>query len=175
MEFSCTLQLSRGYVGQGRMPKVFEDSVDGFVQSWKKFCTRVRLFPKVEGSPLLECGIGDSILHMLERTGPYCSVSGEAEVIINATGVISAWESTGSTRFEVKAISELHGTGKILAIANETLVIDIGFPLVFGAQNGVPEGVVIGSYVSVETFPPIHGFVVSVVREAELVDEDELV
>ncbi|MCH2667898.1 MAG: hypothetical protein MKZ59_08020 [Deinococcales bacterium] len=157
------------------MRNVFEDSVDGFIQTWKSFSTRVRLFPKVEGSPLLECQVTNSILHLLDRTGPYASTSGEVEVIINATGVIHAWQSTGAREFEVKTISHLKGTGEVLAISNDIMVIDIGFPLVFGPEKGIPNGVAEGSNVSVETFPPIHGFVVSVVRDSEPIDEDQLV
>ena len=171
----CISQQANRHAGQCRIRNVFEDSVDGFIETWKSFSTRVRLFPKVEGSPLLECQVGNSILHLLERTGPYAATSGEVEVIINATGVIHAGQPTGSREFEVKTISHLKGTGKVLAISNDIMVIDIGFPLVFGPKKGVPNGVTEGSNVSVETFPPVHGFVVSVVRDAEPIDEDQLV
>ncbi len=117
------------------MRNVVEDSVDGFIQTWKSFSTRVRLFPKVEGSPLLECQVTNSILHLLDRTGPYASTSGEVEVIINATGVIHAWQSTGAREFEVKTISHLKGTGEVLAISNYIMVVDIGLPLVFGFRR----------------------------------------
>ncbi len=67
------------------MPETpFEDSIESFISQWKPYAASVTLFSRTEGNPLLECGAAGKIFHVLERTGPYGVVPGNAKVIVNA-------------------------------------------------------------------------------------------
>lgn len=62
---------------------MLEDSVDSFVARWRRYAADVELFPRHEGSPLLECRAGTALLQLFERTGPYLWRPGAARVIIH--------------------------------------------------------------------------------------------
>ncbi|MFO7545037.1 MAG: hypothetical protein R6W77_06035 [Trueperaceae bacterium] len=62
---------------------MIEDSVDAFVTRWRGHAAEVELFPRHEGSPLLECRAGTALLQLFERTGPYLWRPGPGRVIIH--------------------------------------------------------------------------------------------
>ena len=62
---------------------MIEDSVDAFVTRWRGHAADVELFPRHEGSPLLECRAGTALLQLFERTGPYLWRPGPGRVIIH--------------------------------------------------------------------------------------------
>jgi hypothetical protein len=62
---------------------MIEDSVDAFVTRWRGHAAEVELFPRHEGSPLLECRAGAALLQLFERTGPYLWRPGPGRVIIH--------------------------------------------------------------------------------------------
>lgn len=62
---------------------MLEDSVDSFVARWRRYAADVELFPRHEGSPLLECRAGTALVQLFERTGPYLWRPGAARVIIH--------------------------------------------------------------------------------------------
>lgn len=143
------------------MTPVFEDSPEGFVARWRGYSVDAEVFAKTEGNPLIECRIGESVLQLFERTGPYLSKAGEARLIINPTVdrlEPSAFELTPS--LDVGAVSTVAASGTVLEVDGRTAVIDAGVPLVVYSLEPLPEHLVKGVAVRFESHAPVHGFVV---------------
>jgi hypothetical protein len=136
-----------------------EDSVEGFIAQFKPYATTVELLPKVEGSPLLECVAGQQVIHLLERTGPYTSRPGKAQVILNPNTKAIQKAEKAEKGVQVIAVSRLRAQGLVLEHHQDTLIVDAGIPLVVSLLND-SQNVNLGDYVSFESITPIHGFVV---------------
>ncbi len=155
---------------------MFEDSVDAFIQRWHPFVVPVRIFPKVEGSPLFECQAGGVILSLLERTGPYESVAGEARVIINATTLIVEQVEPAPGGLEVLAISQIRALGQVVVRNGNSLVVDVGIPIVLGVHDPLPNTIEEGITIRFDSVPPLHGFVVPFApQRAAPIDEEQLI
>ncbi len=143
------------------MAPVFEDSPEGFVARWRAYSVEAELFAKTEGHPLIECRIGDSVLQLFERTGPYLSKAGEARLIINPT--VDRLEASAfalTPGVEVAAVSAISASGTVLEVDGRTAVVDAGLPLVVYSLDPLPPDLVKGAAVSFESHAPVHGFVV---------------
>ncbi|HEX7004502.1 MAG TPA: hypothetical protein VF168_09990 [Trueperaceae bacterium] len=151
---------------------MFEESPDGFISRWRQHAAAARVFSRTEGLPLLEVEAGGAILQVLERTGPYLAQPGEANVIINPTARTVELHGSGKMSVEVAGIGRMSACGQIIYRDDPFLVVDVGAPVVLGVIEPLPDGAVAGAWVSFESIPPIHGFVVptqkrNVVRSAE--------
>ena len=148
---------------------MIEDSPESFISRWREHATSVELFPRTEGSPLLEARAGQTLLQLFERTGPYLSRPGRAQVIIHPVtesverlpdasseeGVSSevGVEVTGVSRFEVRA--------RVVTVDGHVAVMDAGMPLVVGILNQQGAPLAPGELVRFSTRPPAHAFVLT--------------
>ena len=136
-----------------------EDSIESFIAQFKPYAATVQLLSKLEGSPLLECVAGQKVIHLLERTGPYSSRPGKAQVILNPMTDALYKTDQAEKSFSVTAISRLKAQGLVLERGENVVIIDAGIPLVVSLFNKSSE-VHPGDYVSFESLPPVHGFIV---------------
>ena len=151
---------------------MFEESTDGFISRWRNYATPVRVFSRTEGLPLLELEAGGAIFQVLERTGPYLAPPGKTKAIINPTANSVQVHSGGKKSVDVTGIGQISGCGTILFREDPFLVLDVGAPIVLGVQEPLPEGAVPGAWVSFESIPPIHGFVLREPRSTVLRNAD---
>ena len=139
---------------------MIEESAESFILEFKPYAAPVEVLPRLEGSPMLECVTGHTVLHLLERTGPYDVVAGPAQVLINP--VASKLERAAQ---EVKtltpvALSRITATGLVLERHADALIIDTGVPLVVTMFAPFPADIAAGDWLSFESLAPIHGFFV---------------
>lgn len=139
---------------------MFEDSVETFIVRWRPFTTDVRVFGRVEGSPLLEVDVAGTILQVLERTGPYRAHPGKARMILNFTADRLEVANAGRKQIEVSGISKARVTGVVLLREENMVVVDGGVPVVVGVHEPLDDHVAAGDVVAFEGLPPIHGFLV---------------
>lgn len=141
---------------------MLEDSPEGFASRWARYAAEVELFPRTEGSPLLECKAGSAMLQLFERTGPYLSRPGARRVIIHPLADAVERLAVGAEPALVaNGISSLQAQGTVLAVEGEFVVLDAGVPLVVGLRGGLPDGLAVGESVRCDCPAPVHGFVVS--------------
>lgn len=146
---------------------MFEESVEGFIARWRHCAVVGHAFARVEGSPLLEVAIGERVLQLFERTGPYGAPTGEVRLIVHA--VATAWDSEVSgdaasctmltpTRFRL--------VGPVIERDGPLVVIDAGFLLVVGldARELAVTWPRVGFTLSCETLAPAHAFVLPAQR-----------
>lgn len=139
---------------------MLEESVESFVLQWKPYAASVELFAHTEGSPLLEARVGDTILYVLERTGPYNSPVGRAELIINPVVETVKRAEAGRRRIEPTGLGKMRACGLVLVRERRFVVVDAGAPLVVGVLGSIPAEVALGDWLEFESLAPIHGFVV---------------
>jgi hypothetical protein len=150
---------------------VFEDSVEGFITRWRHLGVSGHAFARAEGSPLLEVGVGEWVLHLFERTGPYAAPTGPVRLIVHA--VAEAWreEPEGTPlAFAVIAPTRFRIVGRVTELDGPLLGVDVGIPLVVGLdargeQLALPK---VGALFSCDTLAPAHGFVLPVGRARSL-------
>lgn len=159
------------------MPGVFEDSPEGFVARWHASSVAAELFAKTEGHPLIECRVGDVVMQLFERTGPYLSKAGPARLIVNPTVdrlEPSAFELTPG--LEVAAISAISARGRVVEVDGRTAVVDVGWPLVVSSLEPLGDGVHPGANVSFDSHAPVHGYLLTDAshrrRESRGADDD---
>lgn len=142
---------------------MLEDSPEGFVSRWRRHAAEVELFPRTEGSPLLEVRAAGALVQLFERTGPYLSRPGRKRAIIHPVADSLERLEPGSVRPEIVAtgLSSLYAQGTVVAMEEDVLVVDAGVPLVVGLRGGSPEGLAVGDAVRFTSAAPVHGFVVS--------------
>jgi len=139
---------------------VLEESVENFIVRWKPYLTNVQLHSWVEGSPLLECSIQDTVLHLFERTGPYSKVVGKNNVIIHPTTTAFKQPSTMQKHLHITDISQLHARGVVLHREKHFCVVDAGVPLVVACMDTIPDFVGEGEWVEFDSLKPVHAFIV---------------
>ncbi len=154
---------------------MFEDSPDAFIARFKPFASEVEVFSRVEGSPLLELRVGDTIVQVLERTGPYLATPGMARIIINPMADAVTVAGGGITALEATGLSRLHGSGLVVATEDRVLVVDVGVPLVIGLGSEIADTIASGDWVTFDTVPPIHGYLVPQDARARRTPDDDLV
>lgn len=139
---------------------MFEESVESFLTQWRPYAAPVQLFAHTEGSPLLECGAGGAIFGVLERTGPYSARPGAAQLILHAVAERVNKTDTRERCLKVTGMSQLHVQGLVLLRRAQMVVVDAGVPLVTGSFSSLPDDVAAGDWLSFDTLPPVHGFLV---------------
>ena len=153
------LRYATDFSTQCRIQLVIEESVESFILQYQAYAATVEVLPRIEGSPLLECLVGQSILHLLERTGPYGAKAGRAQVIINPT--IESFEllESASKTFEANHLGHMKAKGLVLEQQQRNLVVDVGIPIVLSSLKDLPN-ITQGDWLYFESLAPIHGFVV---------------
>ncbi len=159
---------------------MFEDSPESFISRWRPFATRVHVFPRTEGSPLLEIRVGETVLQVLERTGPYLAAPGPWRMILNPMADrierVPDGEDAPRRTLAASGISRLEATGVVLERDRQMLVVDAGAPLVVGVLEDLGDEVAAGDAVTFEAQAPVHGFVLPTpVRRGAPVSTDDMV
>ncbi|MEJ2666045.1 MAG: hypothetical protein P8Z81_02915 [Deinococcales bacterium] len=139
---------------------MIEESPEGFIQRWREYAADVQLFPRTEGSPLLECLAAGAILQLLDRTGPYLAGSGRQRVILNPMVERLSPNPDQLTSLEVSGLGALKAAGRVIAGEGRMSVVDCGVPLVVAVVGEDGERFDAGGYVQFEVLPPVHGFVI---------------
>ena len=139
---------------------MIEESIESFITQFRAYAAPVEVLSRTEGSPMLECVVGQHVLHLLERTNPYEAQPGQRQIIINPTA--ASVEASDDTRKQLNptALSELSAVGLVLERQEEALIIDAGVTLVVNMFDPIPESFIAGDWVSFQSLAPIHGFYV---------------
>lgn len=136
-----------------------EESVEGFISQFKPYAASVEVLPKTEGSPLLEIVVSQKVLHLLERTAPYGSKPGKAQIILNPMTNGLQKSTEGLKTITVPGVSKMHVQGVVLELSPQTAIVDAGVPLVVTLLETVPEDITLGDYIQFDSLRPVHGFV----------------
>jgi hypothetical protein len=144
---------------------MIEDGPDAFTKRWGAYAGQATLFARPEGSPLLEAGLGPTVVQLLERTNPYLAAPGPARLLVNPTATRLERLTAPRTELSVPTRGALAGAGEVLERDGRIAVVDAGWPLVVALPDGDAEAEV-GAFVAFEAEAPIHGFVLPPERRA---------
>ena len=143
---------------------MLETSVEDFVSRYREDAAEGELYPQPEGSPLMEFVSGGRALYLFDRTGPYTARPGPARVIVHAT--MSTFErlDVGSQAMQAQlslvGVSGAQGVGQVTRLVSAyTVVVGARLPLVLSSFERLP-ALKVGDWLSFETQPPLHGFLV---------------
>jgi hypothetical protein len=136
-----------------------EESVEGFIAQYKPYAAPVEVLSKTEGSPLLEIVVNQRVLHLLERTAPYQSRPGKAQIILNPMTNALGKASENLKTITVLGVSKMHVQGVVLELHSQTAIIDAGVPLVVTLLENIAPDIALGDYIQFDSLRPIHGFV----------------
>jgi hypothetical protein len=136
-----------------------EESVEGFISQFKPYAASVEVLPKTEGSPLLEIVVSHKVLHLLERTAPYGSKPGKAQIILNPMTNTLGKSTESIKTITVPGVSKMHVQGVVLELFPQTAIIDAGVPLVVTLLEDIPNDIALGDYIQFDSLRPVHGFV----------------
>lgn len=141
---------------------MLEDSVEGFIARWRAHATDGLAFARAEGSPLLEVAVGDAVVQLFERTGPYDAPTGPVHLILHA--VATRWSAADGGEPLLVAVgpASMRVEGRVVEREPPFVVVDAGVPLVLALEPQdeslvVPEA---GAWLACETLAPAHGFVI---------------
>lgn len=153
---------------------MIEESPEAFIARWREYAVTAELFPHIEGSPLLEARIGDALMQLFERTGPYLGQAGDVTLIVHP--VTEQLDAVGDDEagpgIEVLGVSKIRAVGTVLAAEGRVLIVDVGapnggpLPLVVGVLADEPRLPGVGGVVTFTNRPPVHGFVLNTSRHA---------
>ena len=143
---------------------MLETSVEDFALRFEADAAVGQLYPQPEGSPLMEFVSGGRTLYLFDRTGPYTARPGDARVIVHGTfsrfSLLGSRPGDAESRLTVVGISGVEGSGKITRLASRfTVVVEARLPLVLSSFTPLP-AMEVGDWLSFETQPPLHGFLV---------------
>jgi hypothetical protein len=144
---------------------MFEDSVEGFIARWRAHATDGVAFARAEGSPLLEVAVGDAVLQLFERTGPYDAPTGPVRLVVHA--VASSWSvvperpAEAAPALAAAGPARLRLIGRVIEVDAPLVVVDAGVHVVLGLDSdgesaAFPE---VGNWLACDTLAPTHGFV----------------
>ena len=154
---------------------MIEDSVENFVLQWKPYAAAVQVYPKVEGSPLLECFANGRVFYLFERTSPYESSLGTRQVIIHPIAEDLKLIKATKKEISIIGVSQLQAKGLIVYRSKHIAVVDAGIPLVVGSFKALEDEVVTGEWLEVTSIEPMHGFVIPLERREKRFEEaDEI-
>jgi hypothetical protein len=145
---------------------MFEDSVEGFIARWRAHATDGVAFARAEGSPLLEVEVGNAVLQLFERTGPYEAPTGRLRLIVHAVArswVVAPPEVGAVPSLAPSGLSRLRLAGRVVEAEAPLVVVDAGVPVVLGLDAAAGDGAAsfpsVGSWLACDTEAPAHGFV----------------
>jgi hypothetical protein len=136
-----------------------EESVEGFISQFKPYAATVEVLPKTEGSPLLEIVVSQKVLHLLERTAPYQSKPGKAQIILNPMTKALEKSAESVKAITVPGVSKMHVQGVVLELSSQTAIVDAGVPLVVTLLEDISNDIALGDYIQFDSLRPVHGFV----------------
>lgn len=140
---------------------MFEDSVEGFIDRWRRHAVDGVAFARAEGSPLLEVAVGGAIVQLFERTGPYEAPTGPVRLIVHA--VASSWTTGSDEAPALSAVSpaRLRIAGEVVEVDGAMLVVDAGVPVVLGLdpRDGDQPRPSVGDRLACESLLPAQAFV----------------
>ncbi len=141
---------------------MIEDSPESFISRWRKHAASVELYPRTEGSPLLEARAGEALMQLFERTGPYLGKPGAAQVIIHpVTDDVQRVDDPAATPgIEVNGVSRFEVRGRVVAVDGRMAVVDAGVPLVVAVLRPPEQPLQPGEFIRFTNQPPAHAFVV---------------
>jgi hypothetical protein len=144
---------------------MLETSVEDFVSRYREDAAEGELYPQPEGSPLMEFVSGGRALYLFDRTGPYTARPGPARVIVHATMSAFEWLEEGAQtglqpKLSLVGVSGAQGVGQVTRVVSAyTVVVNARLPLVLSSFERLP-ALKVGDWLSFETQPPLHGFLV---------------
>lgn len=144
--------------------RALENSEQEFIARYAEYAASGELYPQVEGSPLMEFGVGGRVLYLFDRTGPYTACAGRASVIVHgllnrASLELHEEAPASGEALTVTSVSGVEGSGRLLAASLRTWVVQARLPLVLSYYDPLPPASV-GQWISFTTVPPLHGFLV---------------
>lgn len=139
---------------------MIEESVESFVLRFKTYAATVEVLARPEGSPLLECVVGQTVLQVLERTNPYAAQPGMVQLILNPTTEVLTVAEATEKDLAPAGLGRLRATGRVLERELQAVIVDAGVPLVVTLFGEVPDTLAAGDWVHFESVAPIHGFFV---------------
>ncbi len=98
-----------------------------------------------------------------------------ARIIINPMADAVTVAGGGITALEATGLSRLHGSGLVVATEDRVLVVDVGVPLVIGVGSEIAATIASGDWVTFDTVPPIHGYLVPQDARGRRTPDDDLV
>ncbi|MDZ7800656.1 MAG: hypothetical protein U5K81_07685 [Trueperaceae bacterium] len=151
---------------------MIEEGPDSFMQHWRAYAAQATLFPRPEGTPMLEAEVAGCILQLFERTNPYHAPPGPARLVLHVTA--ERWDpaEVGEASLRVPVLGTLHGRGRVKHREGRTVVVDAGAPLVLtfaGTDAPAPEG----RWIHFEAPAPLHAFVLPPVRKSAATPVDD--
>lgn len=143
-----------------------EDGPESFVERWKAYAGDATLFARPEGSPLLEAGLGTTVVQLLERTNPYLAVPGLARLLVNASADRAEPSDDDRPSLSVPSRGALAGTGRVLEREGRIVALDAGWPLLLELTAERAASISEGAWIDFEASPPVHGFVLAPERRS---------
>lgn len=148
-----------------------EDSVEGILTRWSRHAVMGRAYGRSEGSPLLEVALGDTVLQLFERTGPYLAPVGPVRVVVQAVTEVFDPSPAQGRSLQASGLSRLQLHGQVVEADGPWYLVDAGIPVLVGldprgpgADDGHGEDLrwrpQPGDWVSCDSLAPLHGFVV---------------
>jgi hypothetical protein len=138
---------------------VLEHSTAEFVERFKHRGTPVTLYTQTEASPLLEARVGDQVVYLFDRTGPYAARPGEALLIVNPMAErVEKLVDPGEAALGVIGVSGLEGVGRVLEVDNGHVVVEARAVLVIGVLDDSWRGFHEGDWLRFSSASPVHGF-----------------
>lgn len=145
---------------------MIEESIESFITQFRLYAAPVEVLARTEGSPMLECVVGQHVLHLLERTNPYAAQPGQRQMIINPTAASLGPSEAAHKQLSPTALSQVDATGLVLERQDNALIVDAGVTLVVGMFGPIPESIVAGDWVTFKSVAPIHGFFVPPLKKS---------
>lgn len=153
---------------RGMLRHMIEETPEAFVQRWRAHSGEAVLFARPEGSPLLEAGLGSTVVQLLERTNPYLANPGPARLLVNAVADQVDTAEAGDAFLQVPSRGALAGRGCVLERDGRLVAVDAGWPIVVVLPADDEVDADEGAWISFEARPPIHGFVLAPERRSGL-------
>ena len=163
---------------------ILENSIEEFIERFREYAAPGHLYPRLEGSPLLEFAAAGKVLYLLERTAPYAKLAGDVSVIVHpmiktlkniqlqptvqpklesgaAALPLERHAQEPQEQLFISGISGVHGVGKILELQKGFIVLHAQIPLVLGILDDTMPKLLVGEWLRFESEAVLHGFVIT--------------
>lgn len=140
---------------------------------WRAHATEGVAFARAEGSPLLEVALGDAVVQLFERTGPYEAPVGPVRLVVHAVAAHWSLEEAAAPSLAALGPARLRVVGRVVDRDDDLVVIDAGVPVVLGLDpaDGAAPRPEPGFWLSCETLAPAQAFVLRERRPAATDDQ----